>query len=92
MYHGPKRPVGLGYIERWHLLFVCDNYVTVRQSEYLIKDHHIYLMKDGRINMCGVTTKNVDYVAAAIRQAVVTVGDNWVTSPSLSLLFVDVSA
>ena len=31
----------------------------------LIKQYHIYLMKDGRINMCGITSKNADYVAAA---------------------------
>uniref|UniRef100_A0A4D5R9V9 Aspartate aminotransferase n=1 Tax=Scolopendra viridis TaxID=118503 RepID=A0A4D5R9V9_SCOVI len=40
------------------------------QVEYLTKEHHIYLLKSGRINMCGLTTKNVDYVAKAIHDAV----------------------
>ena len=32
-----------------------------------LKDvHHIYLTRDGRISMAGVTTSNVERVAAAI--------------------------
>ncbi|ELU10850.1 hypothetical protein CAPTEDRAFT_31454, partial [Capitella teleta] len=41
-----------------------------RQSELLINHYHIYLLRSGRINMCALTTKNVDYVAAAIHEAV----------------------
>jgi aspartate aminotransferase len=44
-----------------------------RQVEYLIKDLHIYLTKDGRINMCAVTTKNADYIAKGIHDAVVNI-------------------
>ncbi|CAH2322983.1 aspartate aminotransferase, cytoplasmic [Pelobates cultripes] len=40
-----------------------------KQVEYLIKDKHIYLMASGRINMCGLTTKNIDYVAQSIYEA-----------------------
>ncbi|KAM8924855.1 aspartate aminotransferase, cytoplasmic [Pelodytes ibericus] len=40
-----------------------------KQVEYLIKEKHIYLMASGRINMCGVTTKNIDYVAQSIYEA-----------------------
>jgi len=44
--------------------------LNVAQSEFLIKDKHIYLLRDGRINMCGVTTANAEYVAASIHEAV----------------------
>ncbi|KAI1887038.1 hypothetical protein AGOR_G00201920 [Albula goreensis] len=41
-----------------------------KQVEYMIKEKHIYLMASGRINMCGLTTKNIDYVAQSIHEAV----------------------
>ncbi|EDW01868.1 aspartate aminotransferase, cytoplasmic isoform X2 [Drosophila grimshawi] len=40
------------------------------QVNVLIKTYHIYLLKTGRINMCGLNTSNVDYVAKAIHAAV----------------------
>ncbi|KAL3863895.1 hypothetical protein ACJMK2_005622 [Sinanodonta woodiana] len=40
------------------------------QVEHLVKKYHIYLLKSGRINMCGLTTSNMDYVANAIHDAV----------------------
>uniref|UniRef100_A0A3Q3KKH4 Aspartate aminotransferase n=1 Tax=Mastacembelus armatus TaxID=205130 RepID=A0A3Q3KKH4_9TELE len=40
-----------------------------KQVEYLVKEKHIYLMASGRINMCGLTTKNIDYVAESIHEA-----------------------
>ncbi|KAM9314290.1 aspartate aminotransferase, cytoplasmic-like [Pholidichthys leucotaenia] len=43
------------------------------QVQYLIKEKHVYLMASGRINMCGLTTKNIDYVAQSIYDAVTTV-------------------
>lgn len=36
----------------------------------MINHHHVYLLKSGRINMCGLTTKNIDYVAQAIHDTV----------------------
>lgn len=48
------------------LFFFC----LARQVEHLVNKHHIYLLKSGRINMCGLTTKNLDYVAKAIHEAV----------------------
>ncbi|ESN90077.1 hypothetical protein HELRODRAFT_158112 [Helobdella robusta] len=45
--------------------------LDANQADYLINTHHIYLMKDGRINMCAITTRNVDYVAECIHDAVV---------------------
>ncbi|KAB5581751.1 hypothetical protein PHYPO_G00179280 [Pangasianodon hypophthalmus] len=41
-----------------------------KQVQYLVKEKHIYLMASGRINMCGLTTKNIDYVAESIHEAV----------------------
>ncbi|XP_064600448.1 aspartate aminotransferase, cytoplasmic-like [Liolophura sinensis] len=41
-----------------------------QQVDILISKYHIYLLKTGRINMCGLTTKNIDYVAKAIHDVV----------------------
>lgn len=41
-----------------------------KQVEYLINEKHIYLLPSGRINMCGLTTKNLEYVATSIHEAV----------------------
>uniref|UniRef100_A0A5F9CJY4 Aspartate aminotransferase n=1 Tax=Oryctolagus cuniculus TaxID=9986 RepID=A0A5F9CJY4_RABIT len=41
-----------------------------KQVDYLINEKHIYLLPSGRINMCGLTTKNLDYVATSIHEAV----------------------
>lgn len=43
---------------------------TEKQVEKLIKDKHIYLMKTGRINICALNTKNIDYVAESISEVV----------------------
>merc|ERR1719495_2035654 len=43
------------------------------QSEFLIKEKHIYLLKSGRISMCGLTPSNIDYVASSIHEAVTTI-------------------
>lgn len=47
-----------------------SNVSPAKQVEYMIKEKHIYLMANGRINMCGLTTKNLDYVASSIHEAV----------------------
>lgn len=44
-----------------------------RQCEFLINERHIYLMLSGRINMCALTTKNIDHVAQSIHEAVTTI-------------------
>lgn len=41
-----------------------------QQVQYLVQQYHIYLPKDGRISICGLNTRNVDYVAKAINDAV----------------------
>jgi len=44
--------------------------LTVKQVEFLRAEKHIYMLKSGRINMCGLTLANLDYVANAIHEAV----------------------
>lgn len=44
----------------------CYTGLNEAQVQRLTKDHHIYLTKDGRISMAGVTSKNVDQLARAI--------------------------
>ncbi|CAD7691062.1 unnamed protein product [Nyctereutes procyonoides] len=41
-----------------------------KQVEYLVNEKHIYLLPSGRINMCGLTTKNLEYMATSIHEAV----------------------
>lgn len=36
------------------------------QVERMTKEFHIYLTKDGRISVAGISSKNVDYVAEAM--------------------------
>ncbi|KAG5880654.1 hypothetical protein JTB14_022818 [Gonioctena quinquepunctata] len=47
----------------------CFTGMKPEQVEKLTKQHSVYLTKDGRISMAGVTSKNVDYLAHAIHQA-----------------------
>lgn len=44
--------------------------LTLKQSDAMVKKHHIYMTKNGRISVCGLTTKNVAYVAACIKDVV----------------------
>lgn len=48
-----------------HNLFL---FLLILQVEKLTKDYSIYLTKDGRISMAGVTSKNVEYVAQAMHE------------------------
>lgn len=41
--------------------------LTPAQSDAMVKKHHIYMTKNGRISVAGLTTKNVEYVANAIK-------------------------
>jgi aspartate/tyrosine/aromatic aminotransferase len=34
--------------------------LTPEQSDKMVKTHHIYMTKNGRISVCGITSKNVD--------------------------------
>ena len=44
--------------------------LTIKQSEAMVSKHSIYMTKNGRISVCGVTTKNVDYIAESIKDVV----------------------
>ena len=37
------------------------------QSDLMVKKHHIYMTKDGRISICGLTRDNIPYVARCIK-------------------------
>ncbi|GIX92601.1 hypothetical protein CEXT_227431 [Caerostris extrusa] len=50
----------------------CYSGLNEQQVKYLIQEYHIYLPTAGRINICGLNDKNVEYVANAIRDAVLT--------------------
>jgi aspartate aminotransferase len=41
--------------------------LTVKQSEAMVKQHHIYMTKNGRISVAGLTSSNVPYVAKCIK-------------------------
>lgn len=44
----------------------CFTGMNADQVDALIRDHHVYLTKDGRISMAGVTSNNVLYLAQAM--------------------------
>ena len=44
--------------------------LTPKQCEQMISKHHIYMTGNGRISVAGLTTKNVEYVANAIKDVV----------------------
>jgi aspartate aminotransferase len=44
-----------------------------KQVAFLRGEYNIYMLKSGRINMCGLTESNLDYVANAINDAVIKV-------------------
>jgi aspartate aminotransferase len=44
----------------------CYSGLKPNQVEELMSKHHVYLTKDGRISIAGVTSKNVDYLAQSI--------------------------
>jgi len=46
----------------------CFTGMKPEQVEKLIKEHSVYLTKDGRIAIVGITTKNVGYLAHAMHQ------------------------
>jgi aspartate aminotransferase len=54
------------FLRLLHLFFFVE-----KQSQYLTDKHHVFLLKSGRISVCGLNSKNVDYVASAIHDAVI---------------------
>ncbi|XP_071947669.1 aspartate aminotransferase, cytoplasmic-like [Antedon mediterranea] len=47
-----------------------------KQVQGLRNRHHIYCLSTGRINMCALTTKNVEHVAKAIHDVVTTITED----------------
>jgi len=41
--------------------------LTVAQSEAMVKKHHVYMTKNGRISVAGLTSANVPYVAQCMK-------------------------
>jgi aspartate/tyrosine/aromatic aminotransferase len=41
--------------------------LTPAQSDKMVKEHHVYMTKNGRISVAGLTEKNVAYVAKCIK-------------------------
>jgi aspartate/tyrosine/aromatic aminotransferase len=41
--------------------------LTPAQSDAMVKKHHVYMTKNGRISVAGLTTSNVPYVAQCIK-------------------------
>lgn len=48
----------------------CFTGLTEAQVDRMVEKHHVYLTKNGRISMAGVTSKNVDYIAECIAESV----------------------
>jgi aspartate aminotransferase len=46
----------------------CYSGLTPEQVDTLAQKHHIYLTRNGRISMAGVTTKNVKYLADSMHE------------------------
>ena len=46
------------------------------QVEHMTSKYHIYMLKNGRINMCGLNASNMEYVANAIKDAILTYPEN----------------
>ena len=44
--------------------------LTVKQCEAMVEKQHVYMTKDGRISVAGLTQENVEQVAAAIKEVV----------------------
>mmetsp|Transcript_25339 Transcript_25339/g.58352 ORF Transcript_25339/g.58352 Transcript_25339/m.58352 type:complete len:423 (+) Transcript_25339:13-1281(+) len=64
---------GLGSSRDWkhvtdQIGMFCFTGLTASQCERMISEFHVYLTKNGRISMAGVTSGNVEYVANAIHE------------------------
>lgn len=44
------------------------NFFLETQVQHLKEQYHIYMLRSGRINMCGLNESNLDYVANAINE------------------------
>ncbi|VDK73420.1 unnamed protein product [Onchocerca ochengi] len=44
--------------------------LNAEQVDHLVKEYKVFLLKDGRINVCGLNSENVEYVAKAISETI----------------------
>ena len=49
---------------------------SAAQVELLLKDHHVYMLGNGRISMAGLSHKTVPYLAQAIKEVVAATASN----------------
>ena len=42
------------------------DFITTPECAAMIEKHHVYLTKDGRVSMAGVTQNNAKYIAEAM--------------------------
>nr|CAD7202299.1 unnamed protein product [Timema douglasi] len=56
-------------LKSYDYVYIC--FFAAKQVEHMVKKYHIYMLECGRINICGVGSKNIDYVARAIHESVV---------------------
>jgi aspartate aminotransferase len=53
------------------LINLFSFFLAAKQVEIMINKYHIYLLREGgRINMCAITTSNIDYVAKCIHSVI----------------------
>lgn len=51
-------------------------YTIAMQVEMIASKYHIFMLKNGRMSMCGLNSKNIDYVADAMKEAIITYPDD----------------
>ena len=49
--------------------------LTPAQCKALSEQHHVYLLSNGRISMCGINSSNIQYLAKAIDDVVRNIKD-----------------
>ncbi|CAK9826574.1 Aspartate aminotransferase, cytoplasmic [Anthophora retusa] len=71
-----ERLIQLGTLGSWeHIttqigMFSYTGLTGQYSIEHLINHYYIYMLRSGRINMCGLNKFNLDYVASAIYETV----------------------
>lgn len=64
----------------------CFSGLTPDQVDTLARDFHVYMTRDGRISMAGVTTSNMEYLANAIHEVTINGEESRIQDPYLEAL------
>jgi len=56
--------------DRERVRLSISRFLSEKQVEHLREHYHIYMLRSGRINMCGLNDSNLDYVANAIDETI----------------------